>query len=491
MQPITEVIAAIARRPMPGRVTRGAAVLVLMLGLAACGQEGPKGGAGPAPPTPSAPATAPALPPLSGYSLAPMLEQVLPAVVNISTQATVRLRRSPLLDDPFFRRFFDLPEMPSERRSQSLGSGVIIDAGEGLILTNHHVVEGADEITVTLRDRRSLPAKLVGADPDTDLALLKIEADKLSALLLADSDRLRVGDFVVAIGNPFGLGQTVTYGIVSALERTGLGIEGYENFIQTDAPINPGNSGGALVTLEGALVGINTAILGPNGGNVGIGFAIPSNMARAIVAQLKEHGKVRRGQLGVLVQDLTPELSAAFKLEHGQGAVIARVLPGSPAEKAGLKAGDVVIEVNGRPIRSASELRNSIGLIPLGAQVRLHLLRDGKALQVELKVGEYQEQEQERRAQAGDLGGRLAGVELGEIESDHPLAGKVEGVQVVAVEPGSAAQRAGLREGDIIVSINRKPVRRLKDVQAAIGRQDDALLLNIRRGDGALFIVIR
>lgn len=469
-------------------VTRGVAVLILVLGLASCGQGGPERGAGPAALAPSAPADAPTLPPLSGYSLAPMLEQVLPAVVNISTQATVRLRRSPLYDDPFFRRFFDLPdEMPSERRSQSLGSGVIIDAGEGLILTNHHVVDGADEITVTLRDRRSLPAKLVGADPDTDVALLKVKADKLGALQLADSDRLRVGDFVVAIGNPFGLGQTVTYGIVSALGRTGLGIEGYENFIQTDAPINPGNSGGALVTLEGALVGINTAILGANGGNVGIGFAIPSNMARAIVAQLREYGKVRRGQLGVLVQDLTPELSAAFKIEHGQGAVIARVLPGSPAEKAGIKAGDIVIEVDGRPIRNASELRNSIGLVPLGARVRLHVLRDGKSLQVEIQVGEYQE----RRAQADDLGKRMAGVELGEIEPDHPLAGKVEGVQVVAVEPGSAAQGAGLREGDIIVSINRKPVRRLRDVQAAIGRQDESLLLHIRRDDGALFIVIR
>lgn len=476
-----------ARGRVQAVVTRSVAVLLLMLGLASCGQEGPKRGAGPPPHAPSAPAAAPALPPLSGYSLAPMLEQVLPAVVNISTQSTVRLRRSPLLDDPFFRRFFNLPEMPSERRSQSLGSGVIIDAGEGLILTNHHVVDGADEITVTLRDRRSLPAKLVGADPDTDLALLKVKADKLGALQLADSDRLRVGDFVVAIGNPFGLGQTVTYGIVSALGRTGLGIEGYENFIQTDAPINPGNSGGALVTLEGALVGINTAIMGPSGGNVGIGFAIPSNMARAIVAQLREHGKVRRGQMGVLVQDLTPELSAAFKIEHGQGAVIARVLPSSPAEKAGLKAGDVVIEVDGRPIRNASELRNSIGLVPLGTRVRLHVLRDGKSLQVELQVGEYQE----RRAQADDLGKRLAGVELGEIEPDHPLAGKVEGVQVVAVEPGSAAQRAGLREGDIIVSIDRKPVRRLKDVQAAIGRPDESLLLHIRRDDGALFIVIR
>lgn len=381
----------VAYKSVLGGAALCAAALTLMLGLASCDQGALQGG-GPAAqvaPAASARTTAAAPPPISRYSLAPMLERVLPAVVNISTQSTVRLRRNPLLDDPFFRRFFGLPEMPSERRTQSLGSGVIIDASEGLILTNHHVVDGADEITVTLRDRRSLPAKLVGADPDTDLALLKIEADGLVALQLADSDRLRVGDFVVAIGNPFGLGQTVTYGIVSALGRTGLGIEGYENFIQTDAPINPGNSGGALVTLEGDLVGINTAIVGPSGGNVGIGFAIPTNMARAIVAQLKEHGKVQRGQLGVLVQDLTPELSAAFNLEHGQGAVITRVLPGSPAEKAGLKAGDVVIEVDGRPIRSASDLRNRIGLVPLGKRVQLHVLRDGKALQVALQIKEY------------------------------------------------------------------------------------------------------
>lgn len=434
-------------------------------------------------------ATRAAPPPLTRYSLAPMLDKVLPAVVNISifTQSTVRVRPNPLLDDPLFRDFFDAPGRSAMRRSRSLGSGVIIDAREGYVLTNYHVVDGADEITVTLRDQRSLAAKLVGADPETDLAVLMIKPDKLTAMPLADSERLRVGDFVAAIGNPFGLGQTVTYGIVSALGRTGLGIEGYENFIQTDAPINPGNSGGALVTLEGELVGINTAIVGPNGGNVGIGFAIPSNMMQAVFTQLREHGEVRRGQLGVLIQNLTPELAEAFNLSNGQGAVIDRVLAKSPAENAGLKAGDVVTRINGRPVHNAGELRNAIGLLPLGSRVSLDLLRDGQPRSMQIKVEEYTSQ----RVVAGGLSKRLSGAELGEIDPNHPLADKVEGIQVVRIEPGSAAHRAGLRAGDVIASINRTAVRSLAEVGAAMARRSDALLLNIRRGDGALFIVLR
>lgn len=454
---------------------------LLFLAAASCSQGGHESPI-------AAPVNAPAsAPPLTGHTLAPMLDKVLPAVVNISTQSTVRVRRNPLLDDPFFRRFFDLPDMPSVRKSQSLGSGVIVDAKQGYVLTNHHVVDNADEITVTLRDQRSLEAKLVGADAETDVALLKIEAENLTAMALADSDRLRVGDFVVAIGNPFGLGQTVTYGIVSALGRTGLGIEGYENFVQTDASINPGNSGGALVTLEGELVGINTAIVGPNGGNVGIGFAIPSNMARAIFFQLKEHGEVQRGQLGVLIQDLTPELAEAFKLEQSHGAVVARVLPKSPAEKAGLKAGDVVTRVNGRAVHNSGELRNAIGLLPLGSRVTLEVLREGRPLEIRVKVEEYSGQ----RIEAGKLSHRLSGAELGEIEPDHPLAGKVEGVQILKVEPGSPAHRAGLREEDIIVTVNHTPVRSVEEAETAMAHQGGALLLNVRRGDGALFIVLR
>lgn len=482
---------SVSPTPIPSPRLLPLFVLALVFALSGCGQR--QGSpAQPTTPTQQPSVSGPAsLPPLTGYSLAPMLEKVLPAVVNISTQSTVRARRNPLLDDPFFRHFFDLPEAP--RQAQNLGSGVIVDAGAGYVLTNHHVVENADEITVTLRDRRSLPAKLVGADPDTDLALLKIEADNLSALELADSDRLRVGDFAVAIGNPFGLGQTVTYGIISALGRSDLGIEGYENFIQTDASINPGNSGGALVTLEGQLIGINTAIIGPNGGNVGIGFAIPSNMAREVMNQLREHGEVRRGQLGVLVQDLTPELAQAFDLKDRQGAVIAQVMPGSPAEKAGVRAGDIVLAVNGRAVHSANALRNAIGMTRRGATVALDVLREGRPLKINVKIEAItgQRAATDPPPQPGPTSRRLAGVELGEIEPDHPLAGEERGVQVYAVEPRSPAWRAGLREGDIILSIDRKRVMSVKDADAALKAAGERLLLHVRRGDGALFIVIR
>ena len=313
-------------------------------------------------------------------TLAPMLERVTPAVVQIATEARVPVATNPLLEDPFFRRFFGAPEQqPRERRAQGLGSGVIIDPKQGYILTNNHVVAQADQITVSLKDGRHFTAKLVGADPDADIAVLKVEAPNLATIPIGDSEGLRVGDFVVAIGNPFGLTQTVTSGIVSALGRSGLGIESYEDFIQTDASINPGNSGGALVNLRGELVGINTAILGPSGGNIGIGFAIPINMAREIMAQIVEYGEVRRGRLGVTVQDLTPDLAQAFDISAGQrGAVIAQVEPGSPADKAGLKAGDVVTSVNGKPVKSSADMRNAVGLQRIGAKVEFEVVRGGK-----------------------------------------------------------------------------------------------------------------
>ena len=266
-------------------------------------------------------------------TLAPMLEKATPAVVNIATES--RLARNPLLDDPFFRRFFNIPEQPLERKAQSVGSGVVVDARRGYVITNHHVVDGVDTITVTLRDGRKLNAKVIGSDRESDVAVIQIPSGNLTALPLADSDALRVGDFVVAIGNPFGLGQTVTSGIISALGRSGLGIQGYEDFIQTDASINPGNSGGALVNLRGELVGINTAIIAPGGGNVGIGFAIPSNMVSRLMNQIIAHGSVRRGQLGVSAQDLTPDLARAFNIPANQGAIIAQVSPRSAAARAG------------------------------------------------------------------------------------------------------------------------------------------------------------
>jgi serine protease Do/serine protease DegQ len=277
-------------------------------------------------------------------SLAPMLDNVTPAVVNIATEGRVQMKQNPLFNDPFFRRFFNVPrgQQPLERKTQSLGSGVIVDSERGLVLTNNHVIANAVEITVTLRDGRQLKAEVVGTDPETDVAVIKIPSENLVDIQPSDSDALRVGDFVVAIGNPFGLGQTVTSGIVSALSRSGLGIEGYEDFIQTDASINPGNSGGALVNLRGELVGINTAIFSQSGGNIGIGFAIPINLALQITEQLLEKGEVDRGFIGIQAQDLNPDLAEAFGMKHQRGAIVNSVFPDSPAENAGLRPGDVI-----------------------------------------------------------------------------------------------------------------------------------------------------
>jgi serine protease DegQ len=320
-------------------------------------------------------------------TLAPLLADITPGVVNIAVRSRVERPANPLIDDPFFRRFFDLPEVPRQRDVLSAGSGVIVDARRGYVLTNGHVVANAAEVQVTLRDARSYPARLVGSDPETDIALLQLDAPDLTAVPLGDSARLEVGDLVIAIGNPFGLGQTVTSGIVSALGRSGLGIEGYEDFIQTDASVNPGNSGGALVNSRGELVGINTAILGPTGGNIGIGFAVPVNMARAVMTQLVEHGEVRRGRLGITIQDLTPALADAMNLDLHGGAVISAIEAGSPAARAGLALGDVIVEVNGQPVLDADDLRNLIGLIPVGTDLAIVLYRDGRERAVAAQVG--------------------------------------------------------------------------------------------------------
>ena len=420
-------------------------------------------------------------------SLAPMLERVLPSVVNIATESRVRVQDNPLLQDPFFRRFFGVPNVPQERRTQALGSGVIVDAKHGYVLTNNHVVAKADEITVTLKDGRSLKAKLVGTDPATDVAVVQIPAENLTAVPLADSDKLRVGDFVVAIGNPFGLGQTVTSGIVSALGRTGLGIEGYEDFIQTDASINPGNSGGALVNLEGQLVGINTAIIAPGGGNVGIGFAIPVNMAQQIMTQLIQHGEVHRGRLGVLVQDLTPDLAKAFDIRETKGAVISKVVKDSPAEKAGLMAGDVITAVNGKPVLTSSELRNSIGLLPVGDTVKLEVVRDGKSRNVNVTIAETVRDKLEGKG----INPRLQGATFGAIEEGNPDYGRLKGIIVLDIVPGSPAWASGLRKNDVIVSVNRRPVTTLREFNKIAQGDNRSLLLNVRRGDGALFILIQ
>ncbi|MDZ7752431.1 MAG: DegQ family serine endoprotease [Gammaproteobacteria bacterium] len=418
-------------------------------------------------------------------SLAPMLERAVPAVVNISTRTEVRRELSPLLQDPFFRRFFDIPRERSRKR-HSLGSGVVVDAAEGYILTNHHVIDRADEITVTLQDGRNLQAELVGHDPETDIAVVRVPPEGLTALPLADSDDLRVGDFVVAIGSPFGLGQTVTSGIVSAMGRSGLGIEGYEDFIQTDASINPGNSGGALVNLRGELVGINTAILAPGGGNVGIGFAIPANMAREIMAQLVEYGEVRRGYLGVTAQDLTPELATAFGLESRDGAVITEVATGSPGAEAGLRPGDVIVAVNGRRVSNSSDVRNTVGLARLGQEVAIEFLRDGAPMTVTMRS---RAPEPEGTAGA-QLHPRLADARFAEVDVGGDGRDAVR-VGVLAVEQDGAAWNSGLRPGDIILAVNRQRVGGLKAMARELAGSGDTFSLTLQRGSRILRIVLR
>jgi serine protease Do/serine protease DegQ len=422
-------------------------------------------------------------------SLAPMLEQVTPAVVNISTEGHVELRTNPLFNDPFFRRFFNVPNLPQERKTQSLGSGVIVDANRGLVLTNNHVIANADQISVRLTDGRRFSAKLVGTDPETDVAVIQIKATGLVSLPLADSERLRVGDFVVAIGNPFGLGQTVTSGIVSALARSGLGITGYEDLIQTDASINPGNSGGALVTLKGELAGINTAIYSQSGGNIGIGFAIPINMAHQVMEQLVKFGEIKRGYLGAEMQNLDPELAAAFGLSGHSGAVLVTILPDSPAQRAGLRAGDVVTKVNGKHVRDAADLRNQIGLMRVGDAVQLEFVRDGKSMQASAQVGARGPKVAE--GNSGIRNPRLAGVSVADLDEHSPVYGQVNGVQVTQVANGTAAWKAGLRVGDVILSVNRVEVPDVESFVMLVGQTKGQLLLGVLRGNRTALLLIK
>ncbi|HXF65377.1 MAG TPA: Do family serine endopeptidase [Burkholderiales bacterium] len=420
-------------------------------------------------------------------TLAPLVNEVTPAVVNISVVTRSPLEDNPLFRDPFFRRFFNLPDRP-QRQEQAAGSGVIVDAARGYVLTNHHVIRNAEQVIVTLKDRRQFPAKLVGTDPGTDIAVLQIPAHNLAALRFGDSDQLQVGDYVIAIGNPFGIGQTVTSGIVSALGRSGLSPEGYEDFIQTDASINPGNSGGALVNLRGELVGINTAIVAPAGGNVGIGFAVPSNMARAVLAQIVRFGEVRRGRLGVELADLTPDLARKLGVSASEGAVIASVQPGSPAERAGLRERDVVVGVNGRAIRGASELRARLGLTPVGEEVELRVLRGGESRTVRARIAAPQEVS----GAEGRAVPQLPGLSVIEIERGSPLYQRLQGggLLVTAVEPSSRAHQAGLRAGDIIYAVNRRRVQTLAEFQAAL-RSGQGNSVSFLRGDFNVTIVVR
>ncbi len=412
-------------------------------------------------------------------SLAPVLKTVTPSVVNIYTQTRVRVR-SRLLDDPVFRRFFNVPDVPRERVSQSLGSGVVVDSEKGYILTNNHVIEGADDISVTLKDGRSIEAELIGTDPDTDLAVIRVTAENLIALTLADSDELQVGDFVVAVGNPFGLGQTVTSGIVSALGRTGFrGLE-YQNFIQTDASINPGNSGGALINLRGELVGINSAIFTPSGGNVGIGFAIPSRMAQYVMDQLIRFGEVRRGTLGLIVQDLTSELAGAFGIQSERGALVSEVIDDTAAERSGLRAGDVITSVTGRAIRSAQDFLNAEGQVPVGGALVLEYIRNSRQQKTTLMVQEPLEISGE------DLDRRFAGAVFTELPA-RLRNEKVSGVFIDELQPRSRLSYEGLRPGDIITAANRESIRNLADLKKVLAKVKSTLVLQIHRNGEAYF----
>jgi Do/DeqQ family serine protease len=416
-------------------------------------------------------------------SLAPMLEKVTPAVVNI---ATLSREASPMMRDPFFRRFFEGPDQP-QRRERSAGSGVIVDAARGLVITNHHVIRDAQEIVVLLKDRRVFKAQLVGSDPGTDIAVLRIPAENLTPIRVGDSDAVNVGDFAVAIGNPFGIGQTVTSGIVSALGRSGIGADGYEEFIQTDASINPGNSGGALVNLRGELIGINTAIIGPSGGNVGIGFAVPTNMARAVIDQILKFGEVRRGRLGVETQDLTPETAKQLGVTITEGAVVLRVEKGSEAEKAGLRPKDIVVAVGARPIRASGELRNRVGLTPIGEEVDMTVLREGRQVKVRARVGELYQS----TSVVGEGVPQLAGLKVADIQPGMPMHGRVEGVFVAGVERDSAGFKNGLRAGDVIFGVGQARVRSVKQFTEAVRTAEQPLRLSLLRGDYRIQLVVR
>jgi len=423
-------------------------------------------------------------------SLAPMLEDVTPAVVNIYTISETE-EKTQQIDDPFLRKFFNIPgQQKSKKKNRAgLGSGVIINSKKGYIITNNHVIARAKDIKVKLQDGREFKATLVGSDPASDVAVIKISPGKLHAIKFSDSDKLRVGDFVVAIGNPFGIGQTVTSGIVSALGRSGLGIEAYENFIQTDASINPGNSGGALVNLKGELIGINTAIIGSRGGSgsVGIGLAIPVNMALDITKQLIEYGKVRRGYLGVSAQDLTNDLSKAFGIKANQGAIITQVLKDSPADLAGISIGDVVIKINNEDVQNASSMRNKIGLLKLNSIITMEINRKGKIITTKVQITEP------KMSKNDDIkiNSRLQGIIFSRILENMPEYGKITGIKIIKMRKDSVAFSAGIRPNDIILSINNIPVQKIQDLEIVAGKNDSEIVVHVQRKNRTAFILLK
>jgi len=468
---------------------------------------------------------------LGDQPFVPVAARVTPAVVNISTTRTIKSGgdensqddsqdnsqdnsqddpqgnqqgnpMTPFFNDPFFRRFFGDrgfgPMVPHERKEQSLGSGVIVDP-RGYIITNNHVIEKADTIKVVLSDRREFKGRLIGTDPKTDIAVVKIDGNKLPTIPWGDSDQLKVGQYVLAVGNPFGLNQTVTMGIVSAVGRANVGIADYEDFIQTDAAINPGNSGGALVNTAGELIGINTAILSQSGGYMGIGFAVPSKMARSVMESLIKTGKVVRGWLGVSIQEVTPDLAKQFGLAEAKGALVSDVLKDTPAERAGLKRGDVIMKVNGKPVDGPGHLRNTVAETAVGEKITLTVVRDGKEKDVPVTIGE-QPKQLGQRGGAEEEGGQpssvLDGVEVKnltpQLRQEMSLPEDVSGVVVSRVESGSDAEAAGLQRGDVIMEVDRKPVRNIQDYERALSKHNkkEGLLLLINRQGGTLFIML-
>ncbi len=417
-------------------------------------------------------------------TLAPLLEKTLPSVVHIETQSTIVLRRKQL-PFPFGDFFAPIPPPAQERQRSGAGSGVIIDAKKGHIITNSHVIQKAKNIIVTLNDGRRFEAEILGQDPDTDIAVLQISADQLTEIKRGDSEQLRVGDFVLAIGNPFGLEQSVTSGIVSALGRSGLGIESYEDFIQTDASINPGNSGGALINLHGELIGINTAIYGPSGGNIGIGFAIPANMAFSVTEQLLQYGSVNRGKLGVAIQSLTSDLAKAFGVEQTSGAIITNIEKGSAAEEAGLQSGDIVLSINGKVVNNASDMRNFIGLLRAGTKISLDILRDEKQIRITATISPPKNLIVQGSKYHSKLSDTLLQVVT---ENDSPY--HENGILVKQIRSASVAYRAGMREDDLIVAANRMRVTTIEELNEVI-QNSTSILLNIHRGPRGLFIILK
>ncbi|MGH8126891.1 MAG: DegQ family serine endoprotease [Gammaproteobacteria bacterium] len=435
-------------------------------------------------------------------SLAPMIKQITPAVVNISTRGVITRRVQGPFMSPLFQQFFGVPQNQTmEQPFESLGSGIIVNADKGYILTNYHVIRDAKKITVTLYDNRSFPAKIVGDDPATDIAVVQIKAKNLKQISLGNSNDLAVGDYVVAIGNPLGLQHTATFGIVSAQGRANYNgtsdgngesqIGKYDDFIQTDAAINPGNSGGPLVNLRGKLVGINTAIATTNGGNIGIGFAIPVDMAKAVMQQLIQYGKVERGELGVYAQPLSPALAQQFNLKPGMGgALIAQVMKGSEAEKAGLKQGDVITEINGQKVSNAAMLSSYMAIQRVGTPLTLKIYRNGKPMTIHAKVGK-KTGASETSANGGTNNNEKIGATFGNISKDSPLYGQVQGVVVTQVQQDEAAEAAGLQPGDVITAIAHHPIRDLSQFnQALAAYKGKTVLLNVRRGDNIFFSTI-